>query len=413
MKNLFTLLIVLTFVFISENSFSQFEYKGTVRYNNNEGTPVKSVTVKLYDAFGNLVGTDLTNGSGKYKFNSIASGNYTLNFSGYSESVKFDFNNANRIWMHLLGITRLNELQLLTADIDGNGSVNWNDLAALVTDFFVYGQKHEIGKYVSTPKQINISANSLKDEEDGTVGCVGDPDGSFKPTTKTVNDIIEINYCNSIKISPNQFIEIPVYLKNQPSLGGFALSMNYDANAMNFEQITSQIEGLNYNALDGVIKLSWQNTTLGSNKVNLSEPLFILKFRTSSMNEIKDLGNITFNKESQLIDANGMILQNAQINIPSFIGSEGENLLKDIYPNPIYSTATINYSLCATYKVTLSVYNTVGQLVTNLVNEEQNAGDHEIVFNRSYLNLSAGSYIYRLECKGEQSFVQSKIMIIR
>jgi len=412
MKNLFTLLIVLAFVFISENSFSQFEYKGTVRYNNNEGTPVKSVTVKLYDTFGNLIGTELTDGSGKYKFRNITSGNYTLKFSGYSETVKFDFNNANRIWMHLLGISRLNKLQLLTADIDGNGSVNWNDLAALVTDFFVYGQKHEIGKYVSIPRKINIGGNELKDDSDDRIGTVGDPDGSFKPTIKTGTDPINILYANSIKISPNQIVEIPVYLKNQPSIGGFALSMNYDASAMNFEQISSQIEGLNYNESDGIIKLSWQNLAVGSNKVNLSEPLFILKFRTSSMDEIKDLSNITFNKESQLIDANGIILQNAQISIPSF-GSEGVNDLKDIYPNPIYNTATINYSLSAPYKVTLSVYNTVGQLVTNLVNEEQNAGDHEIVFNRSYLNLSAGSYIYRLECKGEKSFVQSKIMIVR
>jgi len=413
MKNLFTLLIVLIFVFISENSFSQIAYKGTVKYNNNEGTPVKSVTVQLHDNFGSLVSTALTNSQGKYHFQNITPGTYTLSYSGYCETIRFDLNNANKILMHLLGTSRLNELQLLTADIDGNGTVNWNDLAALVTDFFVYGQKHEIGKYVSIPKQITIGENSLKDFEDGTVGAVGDPDGTFKPTIKNVYDAIDLKYSNSIKISPNQFIEIPVYLKNQPGIGGFALSINYDASAMNFEQISSQIEGLNYNETDGVIKLSWQNTTLGSNKVNLSEPLFIMKFRTSSMDEIKDLSNITFNKESQIIDANGIILQNAQINIPSFIGSVGVNDLKDIYPNPIYNSATINYSLAAPYKVTLSVYNTVGQLVSNLVNEEQNAGDYEIVFNRSYLKLSAGSYIYRLECKGEQSFIQSKIMIIR
>lgn len=415
MKKLFTILIFLAFVFISENSFSQIEYKGTVRYNNNEGTPVKSVTVQLHDNFGNIVSTALTNSQGKYHLKNIASGTYTLNFSGYCETVSFDINNANKILMHLLGISKLNKLQLLTADIDGNGKVNWNDLTALITDFFVYGQKHEIGKYVSIPKQIKIGENSLKDGEDGdgTVGAVGDPDGSFKPTTKTGKDPINLKYANSVKIAPNQFVEVPVYLKNQPSIGGFAISMNYDAGAMNFEQISSQIEGLNYNGSDGLIKLSWQNTNIGSDKVNLTEPLFVLKFRTSSMDEIKELNNITINKESQIIDVNGILLQNAQMSIPSFIGSEGVNELNDIYPNPIYNTATINYSLSAPYKVTLSVYNTVGQLVTNLVDEEQNAGDHEIVFNRTYLNLSAGSYIYRLECKGEQSFVQSKIMIIR
>ena len=98
---------------------------------------------------------------------------------------------------------------------------------------------------------------------------------------------------------------------------------------------------------------------------------------------------------------------------PAFSGIENQNELNNIYPNPIYNTATINYSLASSYKVSLQIYNTVGQLVTNLVDEEQSAGSYELKFNRSNLHLSAGSYIYRLECKGENAFVQSKIMIIR
>ena len=45
--------------------------------------------------------------------------------------------------------------------------------------------------------------------------------------------------------------------------------------------------------------------------------------------------------------------------------------------------------------VTLAVYNTLGQLVTTLVNGEEQAGSHEIKFDGS--NLASGLFFYRLQ----------------
>jgi hypothetical protein len=45
--------------------------------------------------------------------------------------------------------------------------------------------------------------------------------------------------------------------------------------------------------------------------------------------------------------------------------------------------------------VVLSVYNTLGQLVSNLVNGEEEAGYHEQKFDGT--ELSSGVYFYRLQ----------------
>ena len=69
--------------------------------------------------------------------------------------------------------------------------------------------------------------------------------------------------------------------------------------------------------------------------------------------------------------------------------------LSQNYPNPFNPTTTINFALPVKSNVTLSVYNSLGQKVTDLVNRELTAGNHSVNFNAS--RLSSGVYIYRLE----------------
>lgn len=410
MKNFFTILVFFAFLLTSGNAFSQSEYSGTVRYNDDARTPVKSVTIKLYDSFGNLVDTEISNGSGKYKFKNVANGSYVIEFSGNVSGATVNQRDAYLLMMRLFRVIKFSELQELAADVNEDGKVNWRDLEAIVTDYFVNGKRNAIGKIVALPKKIQIGGVNLKGGGDDDIGSGGDMEGAFEPSTKTRPHGIQIKYANKIKLASNEIIEVPVYLKDQSSVGGFLMSFNYSKDAMEVEGVSSQFEGIQYNNTEGSVRVVWQNMSLSTANFDQTQPLFILKLRNNYINQIK---NLTLNRESNLIDASGVELKDAQISLPSFVEPGSENDLADIYPNPVYNTATINYSLSSAYNVSLKIYNTVGQLVSNLVNEEQKAGNYEVVFNRSNLHLSAGSYIYRLECKGENPFIQSKIMIIR
>jgi minor extracellular serine protease Vpr len=81
--------------------------------------------------------------------------------------------------------------------------------------------------------------------------------------------------------------------------------------------------------------------------------------------------------------------------------------LSQNYPNPFNPSTTIQYALPLHSNVTLSLYNTLGQKVEDLVNEPQEAGYHEVRFEGT--RLSSGVYFYRLQTG---SFVNVKKLVV-
>jgi hypothetical protein len=69
-------------------------------------------------------------------------------------------------------------------------------------------------------------------------------------------------------------------------------------------------------------------------------------------------------------------------------------VLEQNYPNPFNPSTTIRYAVPARSRVTLTVFNPLGQRVVTLVDGEREAGYHEERFDGS--GLTSGVYLYRL-----------------
>lgn len=69
------------------------------------------------------------------------------------------------------------------------------------------------------------------------------------------------------------------------------------------------------------------------------------------------------------------------------------------YPNPFNPATSISYLLPEDARVTLKVYNTLGQVVATILdNEYVEAGEQSVTFNPN--NLPSGVYYYRISAKG-------------
>jgi 5-hydroxyisourate hydrolase-like protein (transthyretin family) len=86
-------------------------------------------------------------------------------------------------------------------------------------------------------------------------------------------------------------------------------------------------------------------------------------------------------------------------------------VLKQNYPNPFNPSTTIQFQLRNTSNVELKVYNTLGQLVTTLVDQKMGKGNHQVIFNsKEYGNLASGVYYYKLKA-GDYSKTKGMVLI--
>ncbi len=119
-------------------------------------------------------------------------------------------------------------------------------------------------------------------------------------------------------------------------------------------------------------------------------------------------GNYTYRLKQ--VDYDGTFEYSNEINVDVTVPLEFA--LDQNYPNPFNPSTTINFRLATDSKVSLKIFNVLGQEVETLINGNQAAGSHQVEFDASLLN--SGVYFYRLEANssGGNKFVDVKKMIL-
>jgi hypothetical protein len=105
------------------------------------------------------------------------------------------------------------------------------------------------------------------------------------------------------------------------------------------------------------------------------------------------------------IDFDGTISYSSEVEVE--VLNPKEFALYQNYPNPFNPSTTIKFALPEKANVELSVYNSLGEKVADVLSGELSEGFHEVEFTAS--NISSGIYFYRLE---SEKFVSVKKMII-
>jgi len=94
------------------------------------------------------------------------------------------------------------------------------------------------------------------------------------------------------------------------------------------------------------------------------------------------------------------------------VNAPSDFVLEQNYPNPFNPSTVIKFSLPVDSKVTIDLYNTLGEKVDRLVKKEYSTGNHSVNFDASH--LSNGIYYYTLNAQGNdgEGFVSTKKMVL-
>ncbi|MBK7378117.1 MAG: T9SS type A sorting domain-containing protein [Ignavibacteriales bacterium] len=124
----------------------------------------------------------------------------------------------------------------------------------------------------------------------------------------------------------------------------------------------------------------------------------------------KTVGSGNYTYRLKQVDFNGTFEYSPEVEVE--VSAPKVYQLSQNYPNPFNPATTINFSLATDSKVSLKIFDVIGQELAQLVNGQLAAGQHNVNFDASSLN--SGVYFYKIEANGVDgtSYSSVKKMIL-
>ncbi len=318
----------------------------------------------------------------------------------------------------------------------------------------IYSEKEPIGNwtinnnlyYSVNNKETHIwhwedsTLDSFKSwQSDGfdTNGFYGNPLFNSLDSLRLQNQSPAINMGQPTSISRD--IEgnlVPSPAGTKPDAGAFENTVSYGIR----DSLQTEIMNVSISKITNSVLITWE-TASGTNNKGFEIERNLLNF-SNNQNEgtagFKEIGFVlgkgnssettyykfvddysklyytgTVEYRIKQIDLDGTYSYSKLIKLNVDFGINGYSLSQN-YPNPFNPVTVIHYEIPNSGFVTLKVYNSLGKLVTTLVDKYQNKGKYDIDFSTSGLssgekNLASGVYFYQLR---SGSFLSTKKMML-
>ena len=220
------------------------------------------------------------------------------------------------------------------------------------------------------------------------------PDLADKGTTSKMADMFEDNWgkiiltdaagSNYTLYAVNGKVDLNKYeLPPVPPAGSFDIRFGSGRIA---EDLTSGTQSIEMRGIVYPVKVSVKNLSI------------------TLQDESGKIINTTLNPDQELTISNPSV---SKLLILSGESAPTEYALEQNYPNPFNPTTTIKFSMPEAANVTLTIYNMLGQKVTELVNGKLETGRYTYEWNAR--NVASGMYIYELRT---DKFVSIKKMLL-
>jgi hypothetical protein len=405
----------------------EFVIAGKVSYCPTDG-PVQNVTMALS---GGVSGSQLTDANGEYLFDKLPGGlNYTVTPSKTDDigASSISFYDAALIARIVLGMIKANHCDSLAADVDENGKITFFD--AVLTCRFALGlppylPSGHVGEWRFRPvKRSYTPLISDQKGQDYAATLLGDVDGNWKPaSSSSAKEIFVVEsypYLTDMVARPNEVVSIPLMVEEGSEILAADIDFAYDPQVLRFVAVVKTGLSENFevmtNAETGRLRVGAYST----NPATRSGEFLGLRFEVIGKEDARStlaLNRYQLNGGSVQLAKAELLVSASSSEVPKQF-TLGQN-----YPNP-YGRMPFNPETYIHFgipqgsrekiKVRLAVYNTFGQLVRVLVDEEKAAGFYTVQWdgrNDAGRTVPSGVYFYTL-VSGDFKATK-KVLVIR
>jgi hypothetical protein len=251
------------------------------------------------------------------------------------------------------------------------------------------------GTWPASGTSVNLSFLSGQDTMIVRIDSDTEIDGSTEPTWPLAVQGVVTQYTSSSTVYNDGYQLQPRFMTD--------FMVNVPVELASF---TSIVKGNN-------VVLNWKTITETNNKGfevyrNGNLIKFVPGFGTTTemkSYQFTDNGLINGNYSYKLVqidlDGTNKVVASTEVSVNSL---PKQFALSQNFPNPFNPSTSIKFDLPVDSKITLQVYNMIGQVVAELADGNFAAGSHNVDFNAS--GLTSGMYIYNLKALG----VDGKIM---
>jgi len=401
------------------------------------------VILKNYPS-GNEIARDTSDALGAFLFSNVADGSYMLSYDKYTADTMQWGDNINAIDVaivkYFVGSDTLVDPSRCfsakykrAANVDNNALINSIDVARLkakvgnpasVAKNFPDGNWPDFDTVVTVAgADLNVILKTI---------CYGDYNASSSKykdsvTTWSMAKSISTNIIGVsdeyVTTSDPTYFEIPLRINSKMNdFSALGLELSYPANDYSLERafMTKSVKNTGPVKINPTLEeiISEDNDLLVTEENGIIRVVFATTahFDVAANDELIRLG---FRSHKKLLpgevffDLNGTGVignqygeenQDAYLLMPKILvqGDNTENGFEfAAYPNPFNHNATLTYNLPQPGTVKLMVYNAIGELVKELLNELQETGRHSVMFSAD--DLPSGMYTFKLDYAGQNS----------
>ena len=349
---------------------------------------------------------------------------------------------------HILAIESISDFQVIACDLNGSAAVGSNNsLAGGLTTFdmvllsksilressdpitnipswIFFDPTPNTGNFVTiqnfiqmeTPLSNDLTVNLLAVKS-------GDGNNSANPIMFDPEPVYDLSEKLTFKTSDLSHNEDDVFdilftADNFTDIVGYQQTIKFDENKMEFIEIisgsaiSSPNDFIHTNpefADDGIVNAAWVSTQVLPTTTDIDQVIFKMRFRAKEDLQINDV--ITFNSASTLDIAYNADEESMEVILLFDEPTSNENLLAskakfENHPNPFQTATQINFTLPTNEFVKLEITDALGQVVETLINGQQSAGEHQVLFAPEH--LAKGIYFSQLTI-GKNTLVQKII----